>query len=303
MAIDTPIVASLRIGSPLNGTQGAKHVGDEEEVDWIIKPFHREIDKGAGKSKGTVNEYLAAKLSELISLPVPEHKPLYLPSILIDTYPSELAGFEAGYVLGSRYEGGFDLSIVRKRPGLMTTLKSGLTNYDNHFNAVGIMVGDTWIANADRCAGQLYSFHNNEGNLYFTSVEGANNLWAVRAIDFGHAFLGMRWGDSSISPWPTVLLGTMRFFYEMNWFDSNLSEQRSNIDVWLDRISSLDILNELQSIISSMPAEWLSDSGMVVSPISPATVDWTDLGRRLIAHKGQLSTIIASEYATVASKY
>jgi hypothetical protein len=298
LQINPPIITIFR--KALGGSQGAQHVADQNEEDWVIKPLSRQL----GGVKGTVNEYIAAYLARKMGLPVPEHLPVYIPDIVIGTY-WQLSAFEPGFVLGCRFEEGFDLSLAR-RNAVISYLKDNLAHLDNKVNAIGIMVGDTWMANADRGAGSLASqlrqagfATNNEGNLYFSRLEGANNLWVIRAIDFGHAFFGAKWGSSVIDAWPKGLFGAMRFFFEMGWLTHDYEMHRNDIDGWVKTVGNVDITAEVQNAVSSMPVEWLRGAG--ITPHGPMNIQ--DLVERLIGHRSDLGAIIQAEYASVAKRY
>lgn len=285
----------------LTGSQGGHQVHDEEEQDWVIKPALR---PGFGV-KGTVNEYIAGSLAIRTSLNVPEHSVLYLPQQTIDTFPV-LSSFSAGHVLGIRYENGVDLEAAT-RSGLVAHILSGLTGASNQITALGIITTDTWLWNHDRSMGSaplhpeldVKGQTSNEQNLYFKKLQGSSGLWDLMAIDFGHSFHQGYWGATSMGEWETVVLGTMRFFYETSLLQKNYSDHRDDFEAWVQKVDALDLRYELDTIINSMPAEWLT--GLLGNPIEKHELD--DLSRRLFRQRSMLSDTLANHYSLATARY
>lgn len=278
----------------LGGSQNAQKVADVLGQYWVIKP----LDRNAHGVQGTINEFVATKLAIRLGLPVPSIEVGYLDAQVIALYPM-LSGFQPGSVLACRFEDGVDLELARKT-GMLTHIRGGLFDVTNQVNAVGIMVGDTWLANLDRSIGSLQPVvrlpkTSNEGNLYFKQDGPA---WSVRAIDYGHSFVGAKWGTAHAGfTWPYVLLGTMTVFFEMGWFTKQLADRQSDLDHWLKELADIDIQREVSLIVDTLPSSWVS----ALSAIS--NTDWQDLIARLKRHQQATDGIVSANYATVAARH
>ena len=277
----------------LGGSQDAQKVADVLGQYWVIKP----LERSPHGVQGTINEYVATKLAIKLGLPVPSIDIGYLDPQVIALYPM-LSSYQPGLVLACQFEDGVDLELARKTH-MLSYIRTGLYDVTNQVNAVGIMVGDTWLANLDRSVGSLQSVlpppTSNEGNLYFKQDGLA---WSVRAIDYGHSFLGASWGTPHIGvTWPFALLGTMTVFFEMGWFTKQLRDRQSELDHWLGELARVDVQSEISSIVSTLPAAWVS----ALSPVSGA--DWNDLIARLKRHQQATGGVVNGQYATVAAKH
>lgn len=283
------------------GIFGAHKVAAEDDSIWLIKPikhafpdrFDPELQWGL---RGVCTEFIAAKLASRLGVYVPEHTKLYLHQATIDEY-SELKDFREGYVIAIEYKDGFDLDFLEKSPALIEIIKSGINSVSNSRMALGIIVADTFMGNADR-----YSWHihggmqasGNKGNLLFTKVPGSADLYNITAIDFGLAFNACRWGSGVASNWPRQLFGMMRFFHKMDWIPEKYSDAEPIFDSWITELLSINIDNEIDSIIKNMPDEWNLSS----DPLLRLTnADFDNLKMRLKNHAVLVKPLVSSQYA------
>lgn len=119
------------------------------------------------------------------------------------------------------------------------------------------------------------------------------------AIDFGHSFRQGYWGVKTSEKWETVVLGTMRFFYETSLLKKNYMDHQDDFKVWVQKIDALDLQHELDTIINSMPAEWLT--GLLGSPIEK--LDFDDLQTRLFRQRSMLGSTLANYYSLAVARY
>ncbi|WP_407540443.1 hypothetical protein Q0M94_03330 [Deinococcus radiomollis] len=279
---------------------------DSANEDWIIKPAYRP----AGGVKSTITEYVGAKLAQRMGMPVPDHEVLYLSTKLIAN-ESELSNFGSGLVVGSRYEEGLDLAMVEQRLKWSTVAGGVLGNLrgHNYHNTIGIMVGDTWMANGDRSLGILgpsYAMpgHNtqNLGNLYFKLVENTKNEYVIRGIDFGHLFWGNTWGvGTSQTQWPDVIFGAMSFFFKIKLLTQDYNNHAVDCQSWINDILRLDFQKEFRQIVNEIPSEWLI--GMTGVSQSLGSADWDDLMVRLEQRRNVLNSIMVNTYQATAARY
>jgi len=290
----------------VGGSQGAQRITDNKNDDWIIKPAVRPT-KGL---KSTITEYVGARLAQKMNLPVPDHSLLYLSARTIANYQS-LQHFSQGMVLASRHEPGLDLELVEKRLMLSTVAGDVLGSLRNHnyHNAIGIMIGDTWFANADRATGILGDQYraagyqsNNKGNLYFKLVDNTKNEYVIRAIDFGHAFWGNSWGvGTSNEQWPEIVLGAMRFFFMVKFLTQDYNNHSNDCNMRIKDVAGIDLAKEFRAILDELPPEWLQ-GGLGNSQIFSGP-DWDDLIARLESRRNMLNSIMVNGYQAAAARY
>lgn len=294
----------------LGGTAGAQHVADVTQGEWVIKPRLRsQVGLGGYPlgTKGTVTEFIAAKLAERIGLPVPEHRPLYLPQQVISRYPG-LSAFESGYVLGVKYEDGWDLLTITKL-NLTSFVLGSLFNTTNAHTAIGIVTSDTWMANADRAYGspadlaaQAGRPTSNDGNLYFARAQGAPSELVMKPIDLGHSFWNSSWGQrTSTDAWPEEMFGAMRFFFQAGWMTKDFTIHDNDFREWVDKVSNLDLSVELLRIRQEMPTQWIQGDPALAAFFDSS--DWTDLETRLARRNSILWNILTSKYSIAAQRY
>lgn len=290
----------------VGGSQGAQRITDNYNVDWIIKPAVRP----SSGLKSTITEYVGARLAMEMHLPVPDHELLYLPARTIAAHP-ELQHFTQGMVLGSKYTDGLDLALVEKRLMLSTVVGGALGSLYNHnrFNAVGIMIADTWLANGDRGLGILGDHYrqqgyesNNNGNLFFERVKNTKNEYVIKAIDFGHAFWGSTWGFGlSNEDWPDIVLGAMRFFFKTRMLTGDYNNHSNDCNTWIGDVHRIDVQSTVSGIVSELPDYWLN--GSLGSSQTFSSPDWDDLINRLESRKNSLNSILINGYQAVAVRY
>ena len=284
------------------GIFGAHKVKAEDDSVWLIKPIQHSFPNPTGSGKhwgmrGVLTEFIAGRLATRLGLNVPKHDKLYLYQETIDDYP-ELSDFTEGYVIAIAWQDGYDLGFLEKRPDLLDIVKAGLSDKSNSNTSFGIMIVDTLICNMDRYSRHLYKGMNSghKGNILFVKSEGSRDIYNLTAIDFGLAFQGCEWGTTSTAAWAKEFLGMMKFFVRMGWLTGVSSKDLPKLEEWIDRISFLNLSDELDIILKEIPSEWHinTPAGLGVS-----SSDFNDLKLRLNNHQSILKPIVTSQYAPV----
>lgn len=271
------------------GVTKSLHVSDMQGTRWILKnAFRTDQLTGASSFRNALSEMVAIRYSERLGLTMPEHMPIELPQILVDTEPG-FSGYRAGYHIGVKRLSNF---VELGQVGSDTTIRARVCgSIENPAESIGVVVTDTWLANWDHARGSEGPSEN-PGNLLFEFTgAGTQERATMWVIDLGHAFDVQHWGTSSTRQWPQHVRGTCRLFYEEGWIPEDFASGSGQFEQWVADIEGLDLDAVLGEILDGLPQEWTA-----TAELSPGKADWDDLIARMSQHRTALRTMLKDKY-------
>ncbi|WP_198020568.1 HipA family kinase [Anoxybacteroides tepidamans] len=187
------------------------------------------------REKEVINEYVAAQLAKLLSLPVPPFELVYIPAEFIDNTP-ELHSKKYEFCPGCHYACLFieNSSELRKLKPLPSQ-----TEIQNSEILARMLVFDQWINNTDRTMSNVLLERLSDGNFY------------VHMIDHGKCFLGgYNWSAKTLRK---DLKHKTRYQETYQWAFSIIHEE--HLTSFVEMIVSLP--NEsIYEAVQSIPKEW-----------------------------------------------
>ncbi|MEH7332566.1 HipA family kinase [Neobacillus drentensis] len=187
------------------------------------------------RAKEAVNEYVAAQLATLLSLPVVPFELVYIPDEFIKKNP-ELQSKKYKFSSGCQYACLFiENSIVLKEFKALPS-KTEVKNQDM---LAAMAVFDQWVYNSDRTMSNLLLERLSEDSYYF------------HMIDHGKCFPGgYKWSAKTLSQ---KLKYKMKYRESYQWIFSILNNE--DFTSYVEKIISTPN-NLIYEVIQSIPKEW-----------------------------------------------
>lgn len=213
---------------------GTAHVIEYSDGKRYVTKFYG-VKKG--RIKEVVNEYVIAKLAQLLSLPIIPFTLVYVPEEFIKNTP-ELQQRKRNYNPGTHY-GCVYIENCMPFEDVRETLPSK-GEVKNRNMLAGITVFDQWVNNSDRGTMNVILERLSDGSYY------------VHMIDHGRCFPGRY-------EWNAQTLREGQPEYNFKWpfyqWANSLLDDSSELTSLIDKIEKLP--NEsIYEVIHSIPAEW-----------------------------------------------
>lgn len=214
----------------MQGSSQSSLVGCSDGNFYVLK-----LGDNPQGSNTLFNEAFGSILAHYLDLPVPEWRPVYVPSDFIQKNPDLVFELEGGtrkprpgLHFGSKF-----LICARDQEVYEAVPRPWMRRLKNPHAFAGMLLLDIWAANADR------------RQVLFIEHSADRTLEAV-FFDQGHMFGGPN-GNKMLKK-PELCL-----YYHRDIYRTVLNPQ--SITVWLDAIEGLTD-TALRSMMKQMPAEW-----------------------------------------------
>jgi hypothetical protein len=177
-----------------------------------------------------VNEYIAGKLAQLLSLPV---VPFEVVAISSDFIKANAIFSKYKFQSGNQFA-----SLFIDNCNHLSKDLSNKVNLKNHDHLAGIIVFDIWIDNTDRKEGNVLLEPQQQGKYY------------LHMIDHGRIFANAKWTVETLKKMPKMVL-TQRVH---KWFAA-LLQSPNEIHATIEKIIALPN-EEISHVIYSIPDDW-----------------------------------------------
>jgi hypothetical protein len=227
--------------------------------EYVVKWYGVKKERG----KEVVNEYVVAKLAQLLSLPIIPFKLVYIPEDFIKKTPElkqKKHNYISGYHFGCVYIKNCTVfENVRETPPSKAEVK-------NRDLLAGITVFDQWLNNSDRGTMNVILERLDDGNYY------------VHMIDHGRCFPGgYQWSAKTLNNEPVY-----NFHWPFYKWVYTLLNDPKELTSFIDKI--VDLPNQsIYEVIQSIPDGW-----------NVSTEDRDALYQFLLKQKKNLPTIVGN---------
>ena len=200
--------------------------------EYVVKWFGVKKERG----KEVVNEYVVAKLAQLLSLPIIPFKLVYIPEDFLKKTPElqqKKHNYISGYHFGCVYiKNSIPFEDVRFTP-------PSPQEVNNRNQLAGLTVFDQWLNNSDR------------GTMNVILERLDDDSYYVHMIDHGRCFPGgYQWSPQTLNNEPAYNFHWP--FYK--WVYTTLNDTQE-LTSYIDKI--IDFPNEkIYEVMASIPDEW-----------------------------------------------
>lgn len=183
-----------------------------------------------------VNEYVAGKLAQLLSLPVVPFRVVYIAKKFINENPTLFEhNFQSGYQLASLYI--TDSAVLKKFLPLDQIYEIKISNRDK---LAGIIAFDYWIGNYDR----------NRSNVLLKLLP--NGEYHCYMIDHGHVFGKSSW---TIETLKEIIPNMATSWRKVHSRFFSMLQGKEDIATHIDKIMKVPD-QMIHQIVHSIPRDW-----------------------------------------------
>lgn len=183
-----------------------------------------------------VNEYVAGKLAQLLSLPVVPFRLVYIAKKFINENPTLIEhNFQSGYQLASLYIK--DSSVLKEFLPLDQIYEIKISNRDK---LAGVIVFDYWIGNYDR----------NRSNVLLKLLP--NGEYQCYMIDHGHVFGKSSWTIETLKETIPDMATSWRKVHSRFF---SMLQGEEEIAAYIDKIMKVSD-QTIHQIVRSIPRDW-----------------------------------------------
>ncbi|MEX2460162.1 MAG: HipA family kinase [Paenibacillaceae bacterium] len=215
------------ISSELIGYSKPQRILFSDDLEYVVK-F---INNPSG-TRVLVNEYVASKLAQLLSLPVVPFEIIHISEAFIESNPNLACNkFLAGDQFCSLYIPNCTHLTQKFYPPNQIEIT-------NHNILAGVIVFDHWTSNTDR----------KENNVLLKPL--SSNSYYFYMIDHGRCFSKSNWSIDSLSNLPQMIVNL-----RVHLWCLSLLKDCSELSGFIDRIVALSN-DVIYGVIQSIPENW-----------------------------------------------